>query len=365
MRKSSLDEEEKSEPVRASAEILSRRPAIAAALIDRAFARHPEREDRHGAVDREKSGKDANDHLLYLAQALALDNVGVFRDYVAWAKVLLAQRGVLVTDLAFQLNCMAEVLKEKLPPKAGALAVAMVEEAVAALPSMPEDLPTFLNDHEPLTPLAHQYLEALRRGERQVASRMILQAVDEGTSVRDIYLHVFEPTQREIGRLWQINRISVAEEHYCTAATQLIMSQLYPHIFAQEKKEATLVATCVSGDLHELGVRMVADFFEMDGWHTFYLGANTPHASVIDTLVERRADVLAVSATLSYHVQAVRDLIRAVRQNERCGRVKILVGGYPFIRNPDLWREIGADGSAVNAQQAIELANRMTGKLAS
>ncbi len=210
-----------------------------------------------------------------------------------------------------------------------------------------------------LTPLAQQYFEALRRGERRRASQLIMDAVAGGTPVKDIYLNVFQAVQHEIGRLWQINQLSVAQEHYCTAATQLIMSQLYPHIFAAEKNGSTLVATCVAGDLHELGVRMVSDFFEMEGWDTFYLGANTPHASVISTLVERRANVLGISATMPFHLEAVRELIQTVRQSPPCAEVKILVGGHPFNRKPELWREFGADGWAVDAQQAIALANRL------
>ncbi len=346
-------------------EIRQRRGALAAALVDREFARHPDLEQRYGAIGREKSLQDAGHHLAYLSQALALDNPGLFTDYVAWAKVMLVQRRVLVSDLVFHLGCMAEVLEETLPAEPGRLAAGFVRMAVEAMPGMPEELPTFLHAGEPLSPLAHQYLEALRRSERQLASRLVLDAVDAGTAVRDIYLHVFQPSQREIGRLWQANQMSVAEEHYCTAATQLIMSQLYPHIFAADKKGVTLVATCVAGDLHELGVRMVADFFEMDGWNTFYLGANTPHASVIATLIQRRADILAISATIAHHVDAVRVLIEAVRANPDCARVKILVGGYPFNRSPELWHQIGADGSALDAQQAIALANGMVGEAAS
>ena len=88
--------------------------------------------------------------------------------------------------------------------------------------------------------------------------------VEQGTPARDIYLQVFQPAQREVGRLGQTNRISVALEHYVTAATQPIMSQLYPRIFSPEKTGRRLIATCVGGELHEIGVRMVADFFEMD-----------------------------------------------------------------------------------------------------
>lgn len=345
--------------VQAAAAVLSQRPAIAEALVAREFARHPELEHRYGKTGREKSLQDAGYHLSFLAQSLALNNTAVFVDYVAWAKVMLSQRKVLAADLEFHLRCLGEVLRERLPGDPGAAAAEFVEAAVHAMPAMPEDLPTFLHAGEPLSPLAHQYFEALRRGERHLAGKLVLDAVAAGTPVREIYLHVFQPAQYEIGRLWQTNRITVAQEHYCTAATQLIMSQLYPHIFATAKNGRTLVATCVAGDLHEIGVRMVADFFEMDGWNTFYLGANTPHSSVIATILERKADVLAISATIAYHVEAVRDLIRAVRQHPEASRVRILVGGYPFNQDPELWQKVGADGSAGDAQRAIVLANRI------
>jgi methanogenic corrinoid protein MtbC1 len=156
-----------------------------------------------------------------------------------------------------------------------------------------------------------------------------------------------------------MNLLSVAQEHYCTAATQLIMSQLYPHIFETEKNGRTLVATCVAGDLHEIGVRMVADFFEMEGWDTFYLGANAPTACVLETLAERRADVLAISATITPHVRAVAGLIAAVRSSPAGRDIKIMVGGYPFNIAPDLWRRVGADAGARDALESIAVANQL------
>jgi MerR family transcriptional regulator, light-induced transcriptional regulator len=351
------------EPVHqlASQALLGQRFALAAALVEREFAQHPELGERYGKIGREKSLQDAGYHLSFLAQALELNSAAIFVDYVAWAKVMLSQRKVLAADLAFHLECLAAVLRERLPAECGEFAAGFVESAVRALPAMPEDLPTFLPEGAPLSPLAHQYFESLRRGERHLASRLVLDAVAAGTSVKEIYLRVFQPAQYEIGRLWQTNRISVAQEHYCTAATQLIMSQLYPHLFATAKIGRTLIATCVSGDLHEIGVRMVADFFEMEGWDTFYLGAGLPHASVIATIDERKPDVLAISATIPYHVEAVRELIGAVRRHPGTDGIKILAGGYPFKQDPDLWRKVGADGSAPDAQGAIVLASRLVG----
>nr|WP_243687075.1 B12-binding domain-containing protein [Methanobacterium formicicum] len=84
--------------------------------------------------------------------------------------------------------------------------------------------------------LAKNYMDALLNLRRNEASDMIMKAVEEGTSIKDIYMNVFEASQHEIGRLWQTNQITVAQEHFCTAATQRVMSQLYPHIFSTQKK---------------------------------------------------------------------------------------------------------------------------------
>jgi methanogenic corrinoid protein MtbC1 len=135
------------------------------------------------------------------------------------------------------------------------------------------------------------------------------------------------------------------------------MSQLYPYLFATAQKGPRLVATCVSGELHEIGARMVADFFEMEGWDTYFLGANTPTAGILHTLEERQTAILAVSATMTFHVEQVRALIAATRQSGL--PVRIMVGGYPFNVAPELWRSVGADGFAPTAQEAIAVAQRL------
>jgi methanogenic corrinoid protein MtbC1 len=104
---------------------------------------------------------------------------------------------------------------------------------------------------------------------------------------------------------------------------------------------------------------MVSDFFEMAGWDTYYMGANTPTESILQTIEAREVDVLGISATMTFHVRVVADLIERVRASELGRDTRILVGGYPFNIAPDLWQQIGADGTAHDAQQAVDLANRL------
>jgi methanogenic corrinoid protein MtbC1 len=132
------------------------------------------------------------------------------------------------------------------------------------------------------------------------------------------------------------------------------MSQFYPRIFSSKRNGRRLVSAAVSGDLHEIGVRMVSDFFEMEGWDTFYLGASTPITGVLQQVAERTPHVLAISATMSFHVHAVADLIAAARGAGKPPR--ILVGGAPFNSTPGLWEDVGADGFARDAAEAVAVA---------
>lgn len=218
---------------------------------------------------------------------------------------------------------------------------------------------SFADNEEPLVNIASEYLNQLLGGNRKTASQLILKAVERGEAVQDIYLYVFQRCQREIGYLWQTNQVSVAQEHYCTAATQLIMSQLYPYIFSTEKIGRTLVATCVSGELHEVGVRMVADFFELAGWDTYYVGANAPAESVVSALLETNADMLGISTTIHFHLDEARHLINTVRTSGVPEHVKIMVGGYLFNIAPELYKKVGADTYAKDAQQAVSVAHHL------
>lgn len=339
---------------RAGRAIRERRAAIAEAMVrgisDRAPAIAGDRLER--LLD------EAESHVTYLAQALSVQRPALFMDYVAWSRGVAAARGEPVEVVDDSLRGLRVALAAELDPAAAALGAAYLDEALASerARSMPSHLE---NERQPLVMVARAYLDALLRGDRRRALQLVHGALAEGAPVRDVYLWIFQATQREIGRLWQINRINVAQEHYCTAVTQLAMSQLYDRVFAAERRGRTFVASCVRGELHEIGARMVADFLEMDGWDTHYLGASVPPDDVVRTVIERAADVLGLSATLAIHVEDVADLIARVRREPACARVQIVVGGHPFRIAPDLYREIGADGSAADALASVALANRL------
>jgi methanogenic corrinoid protein MtbC1 len=343
----------------AGAAIEAQRTALAEAVVQREFARRPELLRRYGDEGREKSRRDAEFHLSYLAEAVRVDSGLLFSEYVGWAKILLASRGVGSDVFAAHLATMRDVLASALPETTAALACRMLEDALRELPQLPDTPPEFITPAGRHAQLAGGYLDALLRWDRQLASRLIFDAVERGIPIEDLYLHVFQSSQRAVGRLWQINRVSVAQEHYCSAATQVIMAQLYPRVFSAKRHRGTLIAAAAYGEAHEIGVRMIADVFELRGWNTHYLGANVPPDGVVQAVNEQQADVLAVSATLAYHMGAVERLIAAVRRSAIGAHIKILVGGYAFNIDPRLWGKLGADAYAMDLAEAGRLSEQL------
>src|SRR5690606_23666308 len=75
--------------------------------------------------------------------------------------------------------------------------------------------------------LSKAYLTAVLGGDRREAFRLVDRACEAGTELSRLYLEVFQPAMREIGRLWQENAITVADEHVATAITQAAMTRAF------------------------------------------------------------------------------------------------------------------------------------------
>lgn len=331
---------------------------LAEEIVTKQFNSQVEFSRYYGDSEFKKYIEDTEYSLSYLFEAIEASSPDLFADYITWERIFLVNLGIPETRLKERLEVMEDVIVGYLPPEKSSIAVRYIEEGIENLSNPSKDI-SFIHEDKPLVKLLEQYLKLLLDGDRHSAGKLIIEAVDNGISVKDIYLHVFQSSLYEVGRLWQENKITVAQEHYITAATQLIMSQLYPYISNNKKSGKVLVATSVSRELHEVGVRMVADFFEMGGWKTYYLGANTPTESVIQTIISKKADLILISATISSHIGEVIELISTIHRCVECRDAKIIVGGYPFNIDNDLWKKVGADGQAVDAETAIEIADNL------
>lgn len=337
--------------------------ALAMKSTERFAALYPEVYGKYSDYQKAHTYDDYRYHVRYMREALAVDDPAIFLDYVRWAQVLLTSLKLPHDCMATSLVAFRDVLHQELPEDEAAKAGLFIEKALALLTMAPAEIPSFIRDDNPLAIPARLYLSALLVTDREKARGIVMGQVEKGVPIRDIYLHIFQPVLRETGRLWQTQVASVAQEHYITGATQLFIALLYEKMLSESRKQKrkgrSLVAACVSDELHEVGIRMVADFFEMDGWDTTYIGANTPASSIVQMIRNNHADAVAISSTMSFHIPRVYELVQAIRADPATAGTRIVIGGYPFNIVPDLWKRVGADGGAQSAEEAVEVVNRL------
>jgi MerR family transcriptional regulator, light-induced transcriptional regulator len=197
------------------------------------------------------------------------------------------------------------------------------------------------------------YMKAIRAGDRTAAIGAVQQAQAAGHDFRTVYLKVFQPALEEVGRLWQINVMSVAEEHLATAITQFAMLSLYQSVSAPPATQRSLVAACAETERHDLGLRMVCDFLELEGWRTWYLGSAVPIDSLVGLARTRKPTAIALSASLPTHIADLKHVIAELKALKNPPFV--LVGGRPFTRDASLAELIGADATATDAGTAVDV----------
>lgn len=295
-----------------------------------------------------------------LAAALAAGRPQFFTAYAAWMQSLLTARGLPAGALASAVTCLAKVLAAELPAGASAGAVRICEEAVRGLEHESPTRPRFLPTDTPHGRLAASYLLALLEGDRSRASRLILDALPD-TSLPELYLQVLLPAQQEVGRMWQADEINVAEEHFATSTTKMVLAQLRSRAALHAQNGKTLLAAAVTGNQHDVGLQMVADVFEMAGWRVIQLGPDMPIPDLVQAVESYQPDLLALSVSLHPQLVTLAETIRAVRSGPHGAGVKILVGGRALADAPDLARQLGADGYATDLNTAVAVGQALVG----
>ncbi len=326
--------------------IISQKNTLAIEILDRMYI-----DDFIDSERKEKAIKDIEWTILYVVQSMALDNKSILMNFFAWMRELFKTLSIDEMHLELLFVNTKTVLTEKYGNQ--------VSEFLKDIDINKSKYSPYLLPENELYDEMVLYRDYLLSANKEKAKEIIDNLVDKGVSIEKIYINVFQEALRYVGEYWLQGKITVAMEHYFTAMTQYIMSTLYNLIFSDTDKSKKILACAIGSELHEVGIRMVADIFEMNGWDARYLGANVPLKDIIKYAEMFEPDIIALSVTMSYHIFNLRETVNALKANELTKKIKIIVGGIPFNNNQDLYKKIGADGYAKNAVEGVIAANEL------
>ena len=299
--------------------------------------------------------------VLELSAALTAAEPRLFVARVIWTTKAFRARNQDAGLIRQSLESLRQVLGERLPEAARAAPLEYLDQALDALKhgAAPADS-LELDPSRPTDCLALNYLQKVLEGDVAGAVASVVDATRAGLDVRSAYLDVLLPAQREIGRLWHLGEVSVAEEHLVTSATQRTMAVLSHGAKPAPANGKSAIVAAVASNTHDIGLRAVADLYQLAGWRTIFLGADVPMEDLPAVLNYFQADLLLLGATITTQLRRVQQTIEAVRA--RSDRpVKVIVGGAAFDEAADLWKKIGADGYASRVDDAVTLGARLVG----
>ena len=176
--------------------------------------------------------------------------------------------------------------------------------------------------------LYESYLTALLAGKRSRCHDIVQKLLDEKIDLKELYTDLFQRSMYAVGKLWENNRITVANEHLATSITESLLNLTYPALFSTDRKGKTSVISCSANEFHQVGGKMVADIFELNGWDSHFLGANSPPEDMARFIQEVQPDIVGLSLSILANLDHLKRAIEVVRTD--FPKLDLLIGGQAF-----------------------------------
>ena len=202
--------------------------------------------------------------------------------------------------------------------------------------------------------------QRLVEGDAQGTADGTREALAEQVSAETILKEALMPGMEEVGDLFARNEYFVPELLLSARAMYAAMDVLRPLLVESGYQPAgKVVMGTVQGDLHDIGKKLVSMVLEGTGFEVVDLGTNVAPERFVEAARESGAKLVGLSTLLTTTLPAMEATVRAIRQAELAGEVRVMVGGAPVTDS--FSQQIGADGYAPDASSAAALARRLAG----
>jgi MerR family transcriptional regulator, light-induced transcriptional regulator len=181
---------------------------------------------------------------------------------------------------------------------------------------------------------------ALADHDKAAAVRAAVDAVSSGSlAIPALYRDVLTRVLADTGAAWHEGRVAIWEQHLASQTVRTIVENLYPDVQAAKAKVApvgrSVLLACLPEEGHDLGLRMVADRFDMAGWTTHFLGPDTPVAEIAEAARGLGVDAVVMSSSTHSQRVGVRHAVDALKKD--LPGMDIWVGGPAFVGAATGW----------------------------
>jgi 5-methyltetrahydrofolate--homocysteine methyltransferase len=210
--------------------------------------------------------------------------------------------------------------------------------------------------------LFEEIIEGFVEFKPEKVKEAIQKGLDKGIDALTIQENGLRRALDRLGELFEKNEVFLPHLMLGAKTFKEGSDILRPHLLKNQPQGdlGTAVIGTVFGDLHDLGKNLVTLMWEVSGFKVIDLGINVSIDAFIKALKENRPKILGLSSLLTTTMLQQRNVIEALIEASLRDKVKVIVGGAPVSER---WaREIGADGFARDAGEAVRVAKKLIGR---
>lgn len=340
----------------ASEEVESLREEAVTTVTEEVYQQLGDQLAAFGETGKASCRDDIHAHLDYLIGSLVAGVSAPFGAYVTWLARLLEARGVPGDSLSLSVDRLEVFFQARMTPARFSPVALVLAEGRSALSGSGsgEQALAPSGGSEPVPPAVVELVDALIQGDRKAAGA-ILDAARAEEGYLGMAVGRVEAALRRVGELWQARQISVADEHLATAQAQRLLTEQFTRAYGPPPSdEHRALFACVPTNQHEVGLRILADSFELAGWRTEFLGADTPVADLIQRVGQFRPEVVGLSVALARQIPALQTAVAKLREDFGSDCPWLIAGGAGLQGVPGAGEQLGLDSCCAQAKDALE-----------
>lgn len=201
--------------------------------------------------------------------------------------------------------------------------------------------------------------EDVLKGNKGTVVAKTKEAIEQGEEASVLLNDILIPAINEVGDLFDKQKYFLPQLIASAETMKIAIDYLEPYLQSGNDNDnlPTIVIATVEGDIHDIGKNLVALMLKNYGYRVIDLGKDVPKETIIETAIQEKADVIALSALMTTTMQEMRHVIEYAK--EKGVNAKVIIGGA--VITEDYAEEIGADGYSKDAAEAVKLVKRLLG----
>jgi methanogenic corrinoid protein MtbC1 len=197
--------------------------------------------------------------------------------------------------------------------------------------------------------------------EVEALSEIVNGYLDQNVAPEVLFIQLIAPTARELGEKWSRDECDFVDVTMGLWRLQSLLRTIAvwaPPSPGWNLRTNKALFTTMPKDQHSLGALIVSECFQRAGWDVETL-IEPEQSDILQALSATSYDLVGLTVTTDFSIAAVPKLLTAMRSVSCNPNMAIMIGGPALGYDPGRARELGADGTAPDAEAALKMADEL------